>query len=511
MKTAKTAAFLIAATMGTLLATRAAQSQTSDCPCPCPPAAESDNGGDPGTASIGYFHEQLSPYGRWVERQGYGEVWVPAVRAGWRPYTTGHWVYTDQGWAWVADESWGWAPFHYGRWFHDAGIGWGWVPGTVWAPAWVAWRHGGGYVGWAALPPAVGFTVGVGVNFGGVSLDAAIAPSYFAFVSERAILTPRLSTVIVAPERNVTIIHNTTNITNYTVVNNRVVNNGVNVQRIEQVTGRPVPRVSTASQVAFYQPPVVAKAARATKAETFVNRPARLGAASSASQSAAQGAAAGHNAGLGATPRMQTKSATAAGGTSQGAGTGASHAAGTGAPHGTTGTGTRHGTTGTTGTSTPYATGTGAPHGTTGSGAHHGTTGTGASHGTTGTGAAHGTTGTGGRHGTTGTGAPHGTTGTGGRHGTTGTGAPHGTTAPAHGTEPPGAARTLALPGPVRTMEQPAPARVAARSLPDRRGPPFYIGVVVLVGRSECSRIICTAGSRPGWKGLRTRQLSRIS
>src|SRR5258707_11541000 len=114
MKTMRIVALLLASAG---LATGAVRAQSSDW-----------------TASISYFHEQLSPYGRWVERDGYGEVWVPYVSARWRPYTTGHWVYTDQGWAWVADESWGWAPFHYGRWFYADG-GWGWVPGTVWAPA----------------------------------------------------------------------------------------------------------------------------------------------------------------------------------------------------------------------------------------------------------------------------------------------------------------------------------------------------------------------------------------
>jgi hypothetical protein len=433
------------------LATGAARSQSSDCPCPCPPAADNGAGGDPGTASISYFHEQLSPYGRWVDRDGYGQVWVPYVAAGWRPYTTGHWVYTDQGWAWVADESWGWAPFHYGRWFYADG-GWGWVPGTVWAPAWVAWRNGGGYVGWAALPPAVGFSFGVGVVFGGVDLNVAIAPAYYSFVSERAILEPRLATVIVAPERNVTIIRNTTNITNYTVVNNRVVNNGVSVQRIQQVTGRPVPRVSTANQVGLYQPPVIARAARVTKAETFTNRSASnpLGRSTiGAGQVQAGGrgttgagaagaqprsiAAAGRNRTTGTTG---ISSATTGGGLHRTTGT-------TGTSSATTGTG-RHRTTGTTGTMSA----------TTGTGRHRTTGTTGAASATTGTGhyrRSTGTTGTsststgGGHRRTTGsTGASSATTGT-GRYHTTGTAgtsstSPGATGSRSHGqTRPPGA------------------------------------------------------------------------
>jgi Family of unknown function (DUF6600) len=237
-----------------------------------PPAAEAPAApADPAVAGVEYFHDQLSPYGRWVEREGYGVVWVPQVQAGWRPYTTGHWVYTDQGWAWVADEPWGWAAFHYGRWYYDSEIGWAWVPGTVWAPAWVAWRHGGGYLGWAPLGPAVGFTFGAGLDFGGF----VIAPGFYTFVGERDILAPRMSTVIVSTTRNVTIVNTTTNITNYAVVNGRIVNSGVSVDVIAKATGRPVPRVTVASmarasangKAAFYQPPVVTRAARSAPAE----------------------------------------------------------------------------------------------------------------------------------------------------------------------------------------------------------------------------------------------------
>ena len=63
-------------------------------------------------------------------------------------------VHTDYGWSYESDWEWGWAPFHYGRWYLDQGYGWVWIPGSAWAPAWVSWRYGGGYVGWAPLPPA---------------------------------------------------------------------------------------------------------------------------------------------------------------------------------------------------------------------------------------------------------------------------------------------------------------------------------------------------------------------
>jgi hypothetical protein len=50
------------------------------------------------------FRVALEPYGAWRHHRRFGEVWVPASRArDWRPYTVGHWVYTDAcGWYWVA-------------------------------------------------------------------------------------------------------------------------------------------------------------------------------------------------------------------------------------------------------------------------------------------------------------------------------------------------------------------------------------------------------------------------
>jgi hypothetical protein len=114
-----------------------------------------DDGYDP--AAYQDFREALEPYGQWVDSAQYGQVWVPSattVGAEFSPYYTGgHWVLSDYGWTWVSDYAWGWAPFHYGRWLSLPGYGWTWIPGRVWGPSWVHWRTGGGYVGWAALPP----------------------------------------------------------------------------------------------------------------------------------------------------------------------------------------------------------------------------------------------------------------------------------------------------------------------------------------------------------------------
>ena len=178
---------------------------------------------------IGVFHDSLAPYGHWFQHPQYGWAWYPTVvEPDWRPYTHGHWLWTDEyGWYWNSDYEWGWAPFHYGRWAFDNNYGWFWVPGSVWGPAWVAWRSGGGYVGWAPMPPEAAWQGG---GFGGPSINIGFAPAW-TFVEDRYLADPR--PVFVPVERNNIFIRQTTNVTNYVTVNNRIVDRSVDVHRIE--------------------------------------------------------------------------------------------------------------------------------------------------------------------------------------------------------------------------------------------------------------------------------------
>ncbi len=124
--------------------------------------------------SVADFEAPLARYGRWVPSR-FGRAWAPNVGRDWRPYTIGHWEQTEQyGWLWQSDEPFGWATYHYGRWGFDDRFGWVWLPDTVWGPAWVAWRDGDDYAGWAPLPPQVSFSVG----FGSWDYDRWYAPSW---------------------------------------------------------------------------------------------------------------------------------------------------------------------------------------------------------------------------------------------------------------------------------------------------------------------------------------------
>ena len=200
------------------------------------------------------FYQPLQPYGRWIDVRGYGRCWTPAgVDPDWRPYTDGHWQRTDAGWYWVSDEPWGWATCHYGRWHREDNFGWVWIPQTQWAPAWVAWREGGGYTGWAPLPPEAR----IGPNGTLEPHEENIDPSSFAFVEQRRMLEPqRRHDVIV---NNTTIINQTVNITKIVVVNETIINEGPRPDAVAQATGRKIEVVPAQTLRVRQEAPAVAQ------------------------------------------------------------------------------------------------------------------------------------------------------------------------------------------------------------------------------------------------------------
>jgi hypothetical protein len=160
---------LLLGLVGAFASPARAQQPPEDTAPPPPPEDEEEEAAPPPTEIEApaqppddtTFEQALTPYGRWVATPDYGRVWVPSAAANpdWQPYTDGRWVYTGAGWAFASDVPWGWAAFHYGRWGWVAGTGWFWVPGRVWAPAWVSWRYNNGHVSWSPYAPR-GFAYG---------------------------------------------------------------------------------------------------------------------------------------------------------------------------------------------------------------------------------------------------------------------------------------------------------------------------------------------------------------
>lgn len=181
------------------------------------------------------FYGALSPYGNWVDVDGYGPCWQPSVTIlspGWQPYLDGgRWVDTDCGWYWLSDYSWGWAAFHYGRWFQHQQLGWCWAPDTTWAPAWVAWRNNGAYAGWAPLPPGVAYAGNSGLTFHGRPVPAGfhfgLGTNSFAFVPIGHFLDHQLHHYTLSSSQANRLFQQTTVTTGITAGQNHLLNNGL--------------------------------------------------------------------------------------------------------------------------------------------------------------------------------------------------------------------------------------------------------------------------------------------
>lgn len=203
--------------------------------------------------SIDFIYDNLSG-GNWIDVEGYGYGWQPDLGVSdpnWRPYSDGYWAYTDYGWTWISYEDFGWATYHYGRWANLTDYGWVWFPGEDldWGPAWVSWRTGGDYIGWAPLPPRgpgvvyEGQPIGVNVD---VTFD--IGPEYYNFCDVRFIGEPVLRDRIIPAVQNVTYITNTVNVTNIYVQNNIVYNYGPDYAVVNRYSSRPIQRLAIERQ-----------------------------------------------------------------------------------------------------------------------------------------------------------------------------------------------------------------------------------------------------------------------
>lgn len=223
--------------------------------------------------SFNFFYDQLEPYGEWVQ-VGDDYSWHPnGVSDDWRPYADGYWAYTDSGWTWVSYEDHGWITYHYGRWSYVRDAGWFWHPGYEWAPAWVSWRSGGDYVGWAPLPYGSDFRANVGI---GIWSDSyyGVGPAYYNFCPVRSFGSPYLRPVLIHNSQNYTIIQNTVNITNITVNNNNVYVGGPQYSTISKLSKQKVPVLQLARVADVKVGKGENMTAKVQKGQLLVNAPA---------------------------------------------------------------------------------------------------------------------------------------------------------------------------------------------------------------------------------------------
>ncbi len=235
--------------------------------------------------SVSFFYDNLNG-GNWFEVGDYGYCWQPDVAVNdptWRPYADGYWAYTDDGWTWISYEDFGWATYHYGRWVKLAEYGWVWKPGYEWGPAWVSWRTGGNYIGWAPLPPETEYIYESRPIAGHLDIEFDIGPAYYNFCDVRYIGEPVLRSRLVPYQQNVTYVNQTVNVTNITYKNKTVYNYGPDINVLNQYSSRPIQRLKLERQ-ANAEGAAVAKGGGLTKvqgnalivaAPTRLNKPAK--------------------------------------------------------------------------------------------------------------------------------------------------------------------------------------------------------------------------------------------
>ncbi|MEO8513244.1 MAG: DUF6600 domain-containing protein [Ignavibacteria bacterium] len=216
------------------------------------------------TVSFQSFYDVLSPMGEWIQitkedidddlSDGDGEgissftsglseeeflfIWKPSVETNWKPYVNGKWEYSDHGWLWVTSDKWGNSTYNYGRWWNSPKYGWVWLPGYTWAPAWVKWKvtNDDKYVGWVALSPKAKWNSDKGITeetykFRNKDKD-------WIFVENNSFGTDITPGNIVKQDENSSLVKNSISITDLKTEDDRIVNKGPDVNRMEEKTGR---------------------------------------------------------------------------------------------------------------------------------------------------------------------------------------------------------------------------------------------------------------------------------
>lgn len=204
-----------------------------------PPIKKNDVRGP--TGDFNNFYEPLGAYGSWFRTGEFGYVYQPSCArdSSWRPYTRGRWAFTNQGWTWVSNEPFGWACYHYGRWAMLRNVGWVWIPGNEWAPAWVTWRESPGHIGWAPLPPET-------LGWYGQTWDSSVESRFvidsgwFSYVSYDHFGND-IHTYCLPLAQNTVIHRNTINITHYVIRERRVYVGGPRYRNVCERIGRRFP------------------------------------------------------------------------------------------------------------------------------------------------------------------------------------------------------------------------------------------------------------------------------
>ncbi len=247
------------------------------------------------------FYDQLAPHGEWVQVQpeeiglepriaatgssaGSKDalssantsvnmiyVWKPAPELAvvnttgttpvYVPYSNGQWINSDAGWYFKGATPVEETVSHHGRWVNTPSAGWLWVPGRVWAPAWVDWKQNDDYVSWAPLPPSVYL-----VN--GIMNAPVIDNNNYVVVERKYFLEPEVYKYnnVYYSDGSRILVSGFTGIPGIVLVNNAVINRGPDPNIIQYIYGRDIETVKI-KHVGNY------KDVRYSNGEYFVYKP----------------------------------------------------------------------------------------------------------------------------------------------------------------------------------------------------------------------------------------------
>lgn len=151
------------------------------------------------------------------------------------PYTNGRWVYSDAGWYFYAATPVEEITHHHGRWVYSPSAGWLWVPGRVWAPAWVEWREHEEYIAWSPIPPGIYIR-------NSIIMPAPVVVERYIIVEKRYFVEPTVYQYVYLGHRHKHKfkIKEWRRLDGLVVVNNTIYDRGPDVTYIRSVSGHQI-------------------------------------------------------------------------------------------------------------------------------------------------------------------------------------------------------------------------------------------------------------------------------
>jgi hypothetical protein len=172
----------------------------------------------------------------WKPSADLAVVKVEGVTPVYTPYINGQWINTDAGWYFKAPTPAEEIVHHYGRWVDSPTDGWLWVPGRVWAPAWVDWMENETDIAWAPIPPSA-YIINNTINTPSINEDQ------YVIVEKKYFMQPQLYKYMYKENKNKIMIKEMTKTGGIMVKNKTVINKGPEVIDIEKFWGNKIEMV----------------------------------------------------------------------------------------------------------------------------------------------------------------------------------------------------------------------------------------------------------------------------